>query len=399
MNIAHFADTHLGSSGTGVQRHVQDTFTVGVQFRQQEVDIRSAFVSAVDRIIEQRPDLVLHAGDLFDHPHPTPQTLDLAFWQFRRLSQERIPVVLVEGDHSAARSPAQGAALNLLAHIPGITVACGGSACRIEVGETIIHAVPHGALFSEEPLDVLSDSFETESGRWNILLAHGVADGLPFYRTWRTAASVIVGAVAAKFDYVALGHCHRFGQVRKTDRAFYAGATAMANAGDFRPGHIFGFNRVKLMGGGRPPEVARELLPTRPMHAYGLSDARGCSATQIMDYLEQQVAEVPPTDAYCRVLVEQIDPPVRSQLSHREIERLFFPLPQVAGVSIDLRSTAAAFSKSADDSKHTPLERYLERAAADLMSEDLRSEVIALGKGFLEQAEAELRIEDQAGIG
>lgn len=49
----------------------------------------------------------------------------------------------------------------------------------------------------------------------------------------------------------------------------------MVTSGDFRPGHVFSFNRVTFDG--PAVTVEREELDTRPMHAYGLDDASGLS--------------------------------------------------------------------------------------------------------------------------
>ncbi|MBK8444810.1 MAG: metallophosphoesterase [Sphingobacteriales bacterium] len=57
MNILHFSDTHLGY-------HYYDKITEeGVNAREQ--DFYDAFSFIIDRIVEQRPDLVLHSGDFF----------------------------------------------------------------------------------------------------------------------------------------------------------------------------------------------------------------------------------------------------------------------------------------------------------------------------------------------
>ncbi|MES2463860.1 MAG: DNA repair exonuclease [Armatimonadota bacterium] len=397
MKIVHLADTHLGAIGTGVQRYVEDPYGQNIRLRQQEADIRVSFATAIERTLTLGPAFVLHTGDLFDQAHPNPHSLDFAFRQLRRLSDAYIPVVLLEGDHSAPRSAAQGEALRLLTHLPGVEVACGVDPRRVEVAGVVIDAIPHRALLGDEPPAILQDAYEREANRFHILAAHGVADGWPFFQTWRNAAALRIRQVASKFDYVALGHCHRFSQVPGTDRAFYPGAGAMALTGDFRPGYTFGFNVVTLCAG-KAPKVERELISTRPMKVYGLSDAQSCSAQEIMEFLSAQVKEVPPSDAYCRVLVEGIDPAVRSQLSLREIERLF-PIPEVAGHTIQLRSRAMTQGERAGRAGYTPLQRFLELTIQSNLEEDVREEVVLLGTDFFSQAEAALSKEDQDSAG
>lgn len=185
MKLVHISDTHLGYGGVGPQRHVEDPSRTGILIRQQEADIMIGFQQAIDRIVENiRPDLVVHSGDLFDHSHPTPQSIDFAMRQIRRLSEARIPFVIVEGDHSSPRILGQGQVLRLLLHLPGVFVVC-DAAAQIRLPGILIHAIPHRAV--EERV---SESISLDEGSFNILVAHGVADGCPFYNTSRRAASL-----------------------------------------------------------------------------------------------------------------------------------------------------------------------------------------------------------------
>jgi len=58
MKICHIADTHLGAGSNHPKRG-----TSGLTLRQE--DILHSFVEAVDRIIQIRPDICIHSGDLF----------------------------------------------------------------------------------------------------------------------------------------------------------------------------------------------------------------------------------------------------------------------------------------------------------------------------------------------
>lgn len=393
MIVAHLADTHLGCIGTGWQPNVPDPFASHISLRQQEADIRRAFAEAIDRIATLKPDLLLHAGDLFDSAHPTPHAVQFAFSQFKKLSEAGVPVVILEGDHSAPRTPAQGEPLQILSHLPGVRIVCGDRMQRIALKDVDIYAVPHRALLFDPDAKQLGNVVIPGTSRLQILVAHGVADGLPFYQTHRSAAWVAVRGVAHLFDYVALGHCHRFGQVPGTDRAFYAGASAVALTSDFRPETTFSFNVARLEKG-KPPEVQRELLGTRPMRQYGLSSAEGCSAEEIMGFIARQLESCPAQGAYCRVEVDGIEPSVRSQLSHRAIERLF-PVDSLAGLSIKLSNRLATQGELTSGTAQTPRARFLERLKQEDMASEKRERVAALGNRFFDDAEAQLRTEDQ----
>ena len=63
MKFLHLADTHLGYSA---YRKVTED---GVNLR--EMDVYDAFVRCIDYAVKTKPDVVLHAGDLFDSVRPT----------------------------------------------------------------------------------------------------------------------------------------------------------------------------------------------------------------------------------------------------------------------------------------------------------------------------------------
>ncbi|HDM25348.1 MAG TPA: exonuclease SbcCD subunit D, partial [Thermoplasmatales archaeon] len=62
LKIVHLADTHLGFSA--YRKITKDGLN------QREVDVYNAFGRAVDKILEIKPDLIIHAGDLFDSVRP-----------------------------------------------------------------------------------------------------------------------------------------------------------------------------------------------------------------------------------------------------------------------------------------------------------------------------------------
>lgn len=85
MRFAHFSDTHLGFRQYGIY--------------EREMDFYRAFEKTVAKIIEERPDFVLHSGDLFDAPKPPPRALWVAQRCFARLKEKGIPVYLITGNH------------------------------------------------------------------------------------------------------------------------------------------------------------------------------------------------------------------------------------------------------------------------------------------------------------
>lgn len=317
MKLVHLSDTHLGHRGQGRQHLISDPWSPDRQLSLREVDIMQGLVHAIDSIIDHiHPDIAIHTGDLFDSAQPTPQAVHFAMAQLRRLPAAGVPLVLVEGNHSYPRDRSQGHVLRLFEHLPGISVVCADAAV-VRLDTVIVHTLPHHAV----ALGHRPRQEDCESGYFNILATHAVADGWGYFTMGRAAAELPVSAIAPWYDYVALGHYHRFAQTQGTDSAFYAGATAMVTWRDFRPGEQFSLNVVHL---GQPDAgVERFSLPTRPMHAYGLDDATGLSSREVLSYLEHQIVAQPPTEANCRVSIEGLEPLARRELSIGDVNDLF----------------------------------------------------------------------------
>ena len=83
--ILHIADIHLGARPLG--------------FSERSSGLVEAFNQALDYAVEERVDLVLIAGDLFDVPKPEGQYVKEAVRAFKKLASQGIPVVAAHGEH------------------------------------------------------------------------------------------------------------------------------------------------------------------------------------------------------------------------------------------------------------------------------------------------------------
>ena len=165
MRIAHLADVHLGF------RQFQRLDASGVN--QREADVAAAFRRAIDAVIEQRPDAVLIAGDLFHSVRPTNRAIIEAFAGLRRLREAlpAAPVALIAGNHDTPRSVEAGSILKLMAAL-GVDVVDEATR-RLHYPELDLSvlAVPHAALFGERQ----SGEWRRDSrARYNVLMLHPV---------------------------------------------------------------------------------------------------------------------------------------------------------------------------------------------------------------------------------
>ncbi|MEM3365391.1 MAG: exonuclease SbcCD subunit D [Candidatus Methanomethyliaceae archaeon] len=88
VRIAHVADTHLGFRQYNLDEREQDIFEV-----MDEI---------AEKILEERADLVVHSGDLFDSPRPTAQAY-YAFKRFLTKLDGKAKVFSILGDHDTPK--------------------------------------------------------------------------------------------------------------------------------------------------------------------------------------------------------------------------------------------------------------------------------------------------------
>ena len=88
MKLFHVADVHLG------RRRLEG--------RLPDADLAAAFEFIAERAIEERADLFLIAGDLFDRPTVEPPHVRQAQRILGRLKTSGIPVIAIEGNHDRA---------------------------------------------------------------------------------------------------------------------------------------------------------------------------------------------------------------------------------------------------------------------------------------------------------
>ncbi|MCJ7697957.1 MAG: DNA repair exonuclease [Thermoplasmata archaeon] len=109
MKVLHLADTHLGYSA---YRKVTEE---GVN--QREIDVYDAFTQCIDYAVKTKPDLVLHAGDLFDSVRPTNRAITVAVQQILRLSKENIPFIVISGNHETPKLKETGNIFSIFEHL------------------------------------------------------------------------------------------------------------------------------------------------------------------------------------------------------------------------------------------------------------------------------------------
>lgn len=89
MLITHISDTHLGFTQYGIN--------------DREDDFYNSFKEAVDIIIKEHTDLVIHSGDIFDTPRPSGTAMVRLLDQLKRLEEHNIRFLFILGEHDISR--------------------------------------------------------------------------------------------------------------------------------------------------------------------------------------------------------------------------------------------------------------------------------------------------------
>ena len=215
MKLAHLADLHLG-----FRQCERQTPRGG---NQREADVAEAFRRAVDDLIDQRPDLILLAGDIFHSIRPANPAILFLFRQLQRLRAE-LPdsaVVMIAGEHDTPRSAETGTILRLYEALGVEVVVDQARRLVFPALDCSVLAVPHQALAQPE-----RPALRPQGGRtFNVLLLHGQWPGVGEARGTMEYGGAPVDRTdlaPAQWDYVALGHYHVAQQL--APNAWYAGS-------------------------------------------------------------------------------------------------------------------------------------------------------------------------------
>lgn len=216
MKLAHLADLHLG-----FRQYERQTPKGG---NQREADVAEAFRRAVNDVLEQRPDLIVIAGDVFHSVRPTNAAILFLFLQLQRIRAglPDTPIVVIAGNHDTPRSAETWSILRLYETLGVEVVADRARRLVFPKLDCAVLAVPHEALMSADRPALRPEPGATR----NVLVTHGELEGifapdrvpLEFGGAPLTRADLGL----AHWDYVALGHYHVCHEV--APNCWYAGS-------------------------------------------------------------------------------------------------------------------------------------------------------------------------------
>ena len=372
MRILHCADTHLGYSA---YRKI-----TGEGVNQREIDIYDAFIQCIDYAVKTKPDLVLHAGDLFDSVRPTNRAITIAVQQILRLSKEGIPLIVISGNHETPKLKETGNIFTIFEHLENVYPVHKNRYETISLkikGDTVLtHAIPQ----CQSPKEFESNFKKIAVDKnvdFNILLAHGAVAGIKEFKMNEFNELYIpVKKLKEDFDYIALGHYHLYTKLQ--ENAFYSGSTEHLSFTEAEAQK--GFLEIDL-----GQKVKHRFIPLK---IRSMIDAPSvdCSSLRI-DQISQKIKEIiratNPKDKILRIRLENIPAPIQRGIDYH----LFKDLAKTA-IHFEIKSSPL---KTDSSSLH---ENYKMKSLADEFEKFLviqqiqeKKELLHLGLHYIQKHE------------
>lgn len=225
MRLIHIADTHLGLAA--FSRLDPES---GMNLREKQ--IYDNFLRGINDIINLKPDCLVHAGDLFDVVKPKTKAYTTVLEALERLHSAGIPVIIIAGNHSMAKTRYTTSPYEVLTYHPSeIKAAYKFRYEKVEIGDTTFHLIPN--MLRVEDYRTAYDQIEFSNKHNNVLVTHGLATQIKDKRLATVAEHELDSTILSEnFDYIALGHYHR--QCQITDNAWYSGSTEYLTYGEIK---------------------------------------------------------------------------------------------------------------------------------------------------------------------
>ena len=212
LRILHTADIHLGAKFSGL----------GNKGASQREQLRTTFKNVIATAINERLNIVLVAGDLFDSNQQAQRNVDLVIEQFNLLGSNNIPVCLIPGTHDSLDSSSIYRKVDFERKCPNLRIFAEENMSYKEYPglDLTIYGKPN--LSNRSFMSPLKGLMRSTSSRFHVAMAHGslfipekTADDDHVFRLEEVQASGM--------HYLALGHWHRVYRCPSEPPAWYSG--------------------------------------------------------------------------------------------------------------------------------------------------------------------------------
>ncbi len=319
MRIIHISDSHIGH--TAYRRTSPDGYN------QRGEDMRAALTRAIDVILELKPDIVLHTGDLFDSPRPLNRMTEFAFNELMRLTRADIPVILLAGNHETPKQRTIGHVFALLDTLQNtdrkssiekghIYPVYKGRYEQLTYAAATFHCVPH--CEDQERFETELQKISIVPGKKNIGLFHAGVSGVREFREAEFNEQLLTDTFlkTVPFDYCALGHLHRMVEVEKS--VWYAGSTERLSFGEVSQ------KKGLLLVDTDTGTVTPHIVPTRVMVERTVT-VTDLSAQDAFEAIKTAIEDIGPGNKVLKIRVSNIAPATYAALDFTTLRALTAP--------------------------------------------------------------------------
>lgn len=276
IRFFHVADIHFG-----VENYGRVNVESGIHSRL--LDFKKSLSLCIDRAIEENIDFFLLAGDAYKTAYPSPTQQKLLMEELFRLYKAGIPVVIVVGNHDHPLSFGKAHALDVFASLPvdGFHVFAKPDLLELQTKNGLVQIVGipwptrNNVVTKDEHRQKGREEITTYlSGRVSEMISHfaSIVDpNVPVVLTGHLTVSngifsgsekrAVFGSdplflpselALAEFDYVALGHLHRYQNLNKGGYpdVVYSGSIDRVDFGERK--EVKGFCSVKIETDAKP---------------------------------------------------------------------------------------------------------------------------------------------------
>jgi DNA repair protein SbcD/Mre11 len=369
MKIIHLADSHLGFSA------YNRVDSKGNNLREEK--IYKGFEMAIDKIIKEDPDAVIHAGDVFHHVRPRIKPLVVFKCELEKLVAKGIPIIIIAGNHDAPKSQSTTSPFSLFEGMKDVFIVHRYKYEKIQLQDYNFHCIP----FCQNIEDYKKRFEEIHCNGKDVLVMHGLMESIRDKRLNTVGEHELSESFLRKdFRYIALGHYH--GQAQITSNAWYSGSIEY-----FRFSDVFDKKKGMLS-----VDLDQDPIDPKPiyldeitrMKQYSIECDR-LSAEEIMAELQSKCDNEDIRDSIIRVKLDNILKSTFRNLDSTKInkfrsEALYFELfPKYLGESV---------VKTGETIDHNMLPDEFEKFISDEIQRDrvprtIQEDVTSYGKDLI----------------
>ena len=217
FTFIHVSDTHLGFSDLEIMDENE-------KYNIREEDVYNSFAKVIDYAVETKVNFIIHSGDIFHRSSPSNRALVFLSQQLSKLEEFKIPIYIIAGNHDFPKSVFTTPIYNLFDLFKYSKIFFSENYSVYDNGYCYLHTLPHinnETKYNEEAQKICI----TNTDKPNILITHG---SMPNYLMEEYGERVFPEGkleYLINFDYVALGHWHKFKHLKSYGNVYYSGST------------------------------------------------------------------------------------------------------------------------------------------------------------------------------